>query len=77
MDIAHKDDFPQFTGYAYAAMSVQLNVPRTFHGAMMFPEAELWNATFNMEIKCAQDLEVFKLAPRSTVPPGQKIYKSK
>ena len=41
------------------------------------PDAELWYAAFNKEIKCWQDLKVFKLVPRSTVPPGQRNYKSK
>ena len=69
--------FPQLGEYAYAALTVQSSVPTTFQEAMKLPDAELWNAAFNKEIKSLQDLTVFKLVPRSAVPPGHRIYKSK
>ena len=57
-------------------MTVQLNVPRTFQEAMKTIDGELWSAAFNKEIKRLQDFKVFKLVPRTTVPPGHRIYKS-
>ena len=40
-------------------------------------DADLWREAAEKEIKSLQDLNVYKLVPRSTVPPGQKVIGTK
>ncbi|CAN0307452.1 unnamed protein product, partial [Pylaiella littoralis] len=44
---------------------------------MKTPEASLWRAAADKEMDSLHELKVYKLVPRSTVPPGQKIINSK
>ena len=40
-------------------------------------DADLWREAAEKEIKSLQDLNVYKLVPRSTVPPGQTVIGTK
>ena len=40
-------------------------------------DAHLWREAAKKEIKSLQDLNVYKLVPWSTVPPGQKVIGTK
>ena len=40
-------------------------------------DADLWREAAEKEIKSLQDLNVYKLVPWSTVPPGQKVIGTK
>ena len=40
-------------------------------------DADLWREAAETEIKSLQDLNVYKLVPRSTVPPGLKVIGTK
>ena len=73
-DIAHKDDcYPvSFVEYAYAVKTTQPNVPRNFQEEIKMSDADLWREEAEKEIKSPQDINVYKLVPRSTVPPGQR-----
>ena len=74
-DIAHKDEFVYFVHYAYAAQNVQQKVPRTFREAMELADAKLWRAATRKEMDRLEELRVFTLVPRKTVPTGARIYK--
>ena len=63
--------------YAYSVKITQPNVPGTFQEAMKLPDAELWRAAAKKELYSLEDLQVHKLVPRSTVPPGTRVYKSR
>ena len=78
-DIDHKDDCNpvSFVEYAYPVKTTQYNVPRNFQKAMKMSDADLWREAAEKEIKSLQDLNVYKLVPRSTVPPGQKVTGTK
>lgn len=76
-DVAHKDDMPRFAEYAYAVQTMQPGIPKSFYDAMKTPEASLWRAAADKEMDSLHELKVYKLVPRSTVPPGQKIINSK
>ena len=74
-EIAYKDDCNpvSFVEYAYAMKTTQPTVPRIFQEAMKISDVDLWREAAEKEIKSLQDLNVYKLVPRSTVPPGQKV----
>ena len=78
-DIAHQDDCDSvsFVEYAYAVKTTQPNVPRHFQEAKNMSDADFWREEAEKEIKSLQDLNVYKLVPRSTVPPGQKVIGTK
>ena len=40
-------------------------------------DADLWREATRKEIKSLQDHNAYKLVPRSTVPPGQKVISTK
>ena len=44
---------------------------------MRLPEAHLWKAAMEKELKRLQDLNVYKLVPKSDVPEGQNVIGSK
>ena len=44
---------------------------------MRLPEAKMWKASSDDEMKSLQDLKVYTLVSRSDVPPGQKVIGSK
>ena len=44
---------------------------------MKLPDAELWRAAAKQEMDSLEDLQVYKVVPRSTVPPGTRVYKSR
>ena len=44
---------------------------------MRLPEARLWKAAMEKELKGLQDLNVYKLVPKSDVPEGQNVIGSK
>ena len=44
---------------------------------MRLPEAHLWKAAMEKELKNLQDLNVHKLVPKSDVPEGQNVIGSK
>ena len=44
---------------------------------MRLPEAKIWEAASDKEMKSLQDLKVYTLVPRSEVHPGQKVIGSK
>ena len=44
---------------------------------MKLPDAELWRAAAEEEMDSLEDLQVYKLVPRSTFPPGTRVYKSR
>ena len=73
-DIAHKTDCVSFVEYAYAVKTTQPNVPQRFRDAMKLADADLWRVAAEDEIKSLQDLNVFSLVPRSTLPPGKKVH---
>ncbi|CAM9435336.1 unnamed protein product, partial [Sphacelaria rigidula] len=59
----------------YAAQNVQQKVPRTFREAMELADAKLWRAATRKEMDSLEELRVFTLVPRKTVPTGSRIYK--
>ena len=63
--------------YAYSVKITQPNVPGTFQEAMKLPDAELWRAAAKKEMDGLEDLQGNKLALRSTVFPGTRVYKSR
>ena len=73
-DIAHKDDCNpvSFVECAYAVKTTQPNVQRSFQEAMKMSDADLWREAAE-KIKSPQDLNVYKLVPRSTVLPSQNV----
>ena len=44
---------------------------------MKLADADLWRVAAENEIKSLQDLDVYSLVPRSTVPPGKKVISTK
>ena len=62
--------------YAYAVKTTQPNVPRKIQEAMKISDADLWREAAE-KIKSLQDLNVYRLVRRSTVPPGQKVVGAK
>ena len=76
-DVAHTDATLGFTEYAYAVGAVQPDVPRTIQEARASPDAAKCNAAAEREMKSLNDGKVYKLVPRSAVPPGRKRIKSK
>ena len=58
---------------AYRVKFTQPNVPGTLH--MKLPDAYLWRAKNEMD--SLEDLQVYKLVPRSTVSPRTRVYKSR
>ena len=44
---------------------------------MKLPDADLWRAAAKKEMDRLEDLQVYKLVPRSTVLPGTRVYKSR
>ena len=63
--------------YAYSVKITQPNVPGTFQEAMKLPDAELWQAVAKKRMDSLEDLQVYKRVPRSTVPPGTRVYESR
>ena len=76
-DISHKDDPVSFMEYAYSVKTTQPNVAGTFQEAMELPHAELWRATAKQEMNGFEELQVYKLVLRSTVPAVTSAYKSR
>ena len=76
-DIAHKTDCVSFVEYGYAVKTTQPNVPQNFRDAMKLADADLWRVAVENEIKSLQDLNVYSLVPRSTVPPGKEVISTK
>ena len=48
-----------------------------FRDAMKLADADLWRVAAENEIMSLQNLNVYSLVPRSTVPPGKKVYSTK
>ena len=48
-----------------------------FRDAMKLADADLWRVATENEIKSLQDLNVYSLVPRSTVPPGKNVISTK
>ena len=76
-DVAHRDGSFGFTEYAYAVGTSQPDVPRTIQEARASPEAAEWTAAAEREIESLKERKVYKLVPRTAVPPGRKRIKSK
>ena len=76
-DVAHRDGSFGFTEYAYAVRTSQPDVPRTIQEARASPEAAEWTAAAEREIESLKERKVYKLVPRTAVPPGRKRIKSK
>ena len=76
-DIAHKDDSNRFVEYAYAVRNLQPGVPWTYHEAIKMPDAGLWRSAAKKELMTLREPNVYKLVPRSTVPPGQNVINTK
>eukprot|EP00903_Cladosiphon_okamuranus_P015299 g14134.t1 len=76
VDVA-RDAMLGFTEYTHAVGGVQPDVPRTIQEAWASPDAAKWQAAAEREMKSLSDRKVYKLVPRSAVPPGSKIIKSK
>ncbi|CAB1113015.1 unnamed protein product [Ectocarpus sp. CCAP 1310/34] len=66
-----------FTEYAYTVGGEQPDVPRTIQEARASPDTTKWNAAAEREMKSLSDRKVYKLVPRSAVPPERKRIKSK
>ena len=84
--MAHRERHNGFVEYAYAASNTQLNgrsstgtikIPDNYNEAMRLPEAHLWKAAMEKELKSPQDLNVCKLVPKSDVSEGQNVIGSK
>eukprot|EP00752_Nemacystus_decipiens_P015693 g14006.t1 len=86
-DIGHREERINFLEHAFVADSTQLRscsegekvktIPNTFKEAMELPETKLWKAATDKETKSLQDLNVYKLVPRTGVPLGHKVIGSK
>ena len=86
-DMRHCEEKLSFLEYAYVANNTQMHsrsegekiktIPNTFKEATRLPEAKMWRAASDKEMKSLQDLKVSTLVPRSEVPPGQKVIGSK
>ncbi|CAB1109543.1 unnamed protein product [Ectocarpus sp. CCAP 1310/34] len=76
-DVAHRDGSFGFTEHAYAMGASQPDVPRTIEEARAMPDGEQWNAAAEREIASLKERQVYKLVPRTAVPPGRKRIKSK
>lgn len=76
-DVAHRDGSFGSTEYAYATGTSQPGVPRTIKEARAMPDAGMWNAAAEREMASLKERNVFKLVPRSSVPPGRKRINSK
>ena len=86
-DIGHCDERLNFLECNYVANNTQMHsrsegekvktIPNTFKEAMRLPEAKMWKAASDKEMKSLQDLKVYTLVPRSGVPPEQKVIGSK
>ena len=63
--------------FAYTVKTTQPNVPRNFQEAMKMSDADFLREAAEKEIKSLQDLNVYKLVPRSTVLPGQTVIGTK
>ena len=72
-----QDDPVSFVEYAYSVKITQPNVPETFQKAMKLLDSELWRAAAKKEMDSLEDLQVYKLVPRCTVPPGTRVYISR
>lgn len=76
-----------FLEYACVANNTQIHsrsegekvntTTNTLKEAMELPEAKLWKAATDMEVKRLQDLNVYKVVPRTDVPSEQKVIGSK
>ena len=84
--MAHRERHNGFVEYAYAASNTQLNgrsstgtikIPDNYNEAMRLPEAHLWKAAMEKELKSHQDLNVYKLVRKSDVPEGKNVIGSK
>jgi len=51
--------------------------PSTYSEAMSSPHATEWTAALQEEFASLKDLGVYKLVPRSSVPPGRKIMRGR
>ena len=82
----HRERHNGFVEYTYAASNTQLNgrssvgtikIPDNYKEAMRLPGAHLWKAVMEKELKRLQELNVYKLVPKSDVPEGQNVIGSK
>ena len=86
-DMGHCEERLNFLEYAYVTNNTQMHslsegekvktIPNTFKEAIRLPEAKVWKAASDKEMKSLQDLKVYTLVPRSEVLPGQKVIGSK
>ena len=86
-DMEHCEERLNFFEYAYDANNTQIHsrserekvktIPNTFKEAIRLPEANMWEAASDREMKSLLDLKVYTLVPRSEVPPGQEVIGSK
>ncbi|CAB1118025.1 unnamed protein product [Ectocarpus sp. CCAP 1310/34] len=76
-EVAHRDGSFGFTEYAYATGASQPDVPQTIEEARAMSDGEQWNAAAEREIANMKERQVYKLVPRTAVPPGRKRIKSK
>ncbi|KAG1875762.1 hypothetical protein F4604DRAFT_1581541, partial [Suillus subluteus] len=51
--------------------------PSTYSEAMASPHAAQWTSALQEEFSSLRDLGVYKLVPRSTVPPGHKVMRGR
>ncbi|CAB1096834.1 unnamed protein product [Ectocarpus sp. CCAP 1310/34] len=76
-DVAHKDGSFGFAEYAYAAGTVQPDVPKTIEEARESRNAAQWIAAAEREIANLTDRKVYKLVLRSNVPQGRRRINSR
>jgi hypothetical protein len=67
---------------AFAALPVNLeheqhDDPSTYAEAMASEHASEWTATLKEEFDSLRDLGVYRLVPRSSIPPGRKVMKGR
>ncbi|CAB1105086.1 unnamed protein product [Ectocarpus sp. CCAP 1310/34] len=76
-DVAQRDGSFGFTEYAYAMEASQPDLPRTIQEARAMPDGAQWNTAAEREIANLKERQVYKLVPRTAVPPGRRRIKSK
>ena len=52
------------------------NVPRSYHHAIRFPDADDWMQAMREEIRSHKEMGTWRLVPRDQVPSGAKIIGS-
>ena len=86
-DIIHCEERLHFFEYAYVAKNTQIHsrsegekvktIPNTFKGAIRLPEARMWKAASDKEMKSLQNLKVYTLVPFSEILLRQEVIGSK